>query len=593
MASDRTLLDADLRKRLEQAAFGEGTGFSQSLSVALERCWKPPKEASEDLPPELSQMLREENVAAVVEHAEANNCHLRAFHSFWDSGLFGHAERLLREHGEVGGVVLPDPPNNWDKIPFGEDLIERTGGLYYEFRLSEMMAKYGLWGRNKESVSLFRKIKLTAEFVAPRLNLRILSLVAEAGSEVREIAKAFHEISQREGEFAVHDCAAPEPDPCAALRQCHHGGTFLLEHADELAPPWRDPMVKAMWERQPATNRRGNDTVYLLEVREPVNMLKQNWIVNAIKGGPDYHPDLVVPSLAERRDDIPLLVNRILLELGNTPLGAARHVIGRSLMDDVVDRGVQGGADWLQSQVMGLVEEFLPGLSPTERSVPIPDPYAGNSPEPDEPVATGTRAEVDENEFRQTGGGTWFVRFEGEVAEGLPDRKGYHLIAFLLKNDHKSYSPLDLESDALPGSPVDQESESRIRAQIASGELFESGYSDMGVVMNKKGILMCKMKRAANDEALKNSDLDPLGKILLEEENESIDKALSEAVGLGGLQRKMDDAEVARKRVLKNYTDARDKLPANLSAFRQHLFANMRVGTSSKYTRPRGTSRWR
>ncbi|MBR59543.1 MAG: hypothetical protein CMH54_16200 [Myxococcales bacterium] len=180
-------------------------------------------------------------------------------------------------------------------------------------------------------------------------NYRSILLLGPTGTQKEKLAQGIHEIACRDG-FQIIRCKDLGKDPQELFRVCQYGGTVFLEGIDELPSKWRDSLMERLKERGESN---------LLLISSTNKRLEDQGFHHHIYSATPCYP-LQVPSLKERKDDIPLLVNQMLLCWGSTDLDDVRHYMAFVLRRVFTKSKVSGDITWLNREVDRWVKEFSP-----------------------------------------------------------------------------------------------------------------------------------------------------------------------------------------------------------------------------------------
>ncbi len=266
----------------------------------------------------LSGGLRDEPVRKILKKFRRSSFR-GAVIGFWESGSMEEEERL-----EQLGVdeVLTKPPDPREVFLVSKRLLERE----------DLIQLTGLIGTSRVMTELLEKV----ERFAP-VNSTVL-ITGESGTGKELVAKALHRLSPRSHKpFIAVNCAAlPESlleselfghekgafTGATALRkgrfEIAHGGTLFLDEIGEMSLSTQVHLLRVLEERE--LMRVGGSTPIPVDVRVVVATNRD--IREEVSAG-RFRRDLYyrikvlmidVPPLRERREDIPLLVNKFVRE---------------------------------------------------------------------------------------------------------------------------------------------------------------------------------------------------------------------------------------------------------------------------------------
>jgi two-component system response regulator GlrR len=190
-------------------------------------------------------------------------------------------------------------------------------------------------------------------------------IVGPAGAGKETLARAIHRASPRAaGPFVVVRCSAATEDEIrrvmlgspgadgtqAGFAPAAAGGTLYLDGASELSPALQAGLQQALEERAPgpAGARLISGTRERLEERVAAGAFREDLFfrLGVIR--------LVVPALADRREDIPLLVGHALARL------AARYKKARpAIADDALELLVAAPWPGNVRQLLAIVEQLV------------------------------------------------------------------------------------------------------------------------------------------------------------------------------------------------------------------------------------------
>jgi len=203
------------------------------------------------------------------------------------------------------------------------------------------------------------------------------------------------------------------------------------------------------------------------------------------------------------------------------------------------------------------------------------------SPKPTSPAKTACNFQRD-GEF-------WTVA-HGDKSFRLKDMKGLHYIAHLLAHPGEPWHVRDLI--ALTDG-VDSYSGSQAEANLQ----VASNLGDAGPLLDTRAKAEYRQRRAELKSELADAERanDPGAVNRIREELEMVDDQLSEAVGLGGRDRKAaDSAERSRSRVARAIRGSLNSIRANDASLGHHLSTCIRTGYVCAYhPDPDGRLTWR
>lgn len=256
-------------------------------------------------------------------------------------------ERILVQdlgstNGTRSGAVIIDRAQleGGAALSLGKTLIRVEGGATLETELYPAEDLVGFLGRSSLMREVMNRVAKAAQAKLPVL------LVGETGSGKELAARAIHQLSdRRDGPFEVVDCGALTPALVASELFGHvkgafpgaesnlrgaferaQGGTLFLDAIGEL-PQLLQPALLGALERR-AIRRLGEETPTPVDVR--VVSATHRDLRAAVNAG-EFRADLYfrlaglqieLPPLRERPEDLPLLVERFLTELGEDPLAS-------------------------------------------------------------------------------------------------------------------------------------------------------------------------------------------------------------------------------------------------------------------------------
>ncbi len=226
---------------------------------------------------------------------------------------------------------------------------ERISLLEEQARSREVFA--GLVGRSPAMHEVFRRLRLAAQS-----DVTVL-LTGESGTGKELAARAVHDLSARRAQpFVAVNCAAI-PDALleselfghikgafsgaerdkTGLFQAAHGGTLFLDEIGELSLALQAKLLRALELRE--VRRVGDSRAMRIDVRL---VTATNRDLDELVSSKALREDLYyrirvyeirMPPLRERRDDIPLLIERFVAELsgthGKSVSGVARDALPR------------------------------------------------------------------------------------------------------------------------------------------------------------------------------------------------------------------------------------------------------------------------
>ncbi len=352
-----TLDDERARKKIVQILKeGRPLPFGEELDAWLGQHWG---ENSQDTPPcpiSLAGMIREEDVPIVLDQASSNGRLKEAFYLLWASGLFEDAGCLLKQNPEV-------------KEEIGFDYIDDDGTA---FEASYMLSKWNIWNGPKGVLaSLYydsRRLWSDPIYAHRSGPPRTVTLTREPGSEKERVARAIHHFAGG-SHFELVDCSNLSEVPQEQIERCQFRGTIFFSQVEALTPEVRSHVLQIINERRllkrmstatgEITERLDLDSLFILGYDSPppgFNGFSQFFESATVPIG------LVkqLPSLSNRLDDLPLLVNKVFLEVGVTDLDDVRHWVADRLAKFYQINRPAGGIDWLINEVIDWIRVFSP-----------------------------------------------------------------------------------------------------------------------------------------------------------------------------------------------------------------------------------------
>ncbi|MEQ9077055.1 MAG: sigma 54-interacting transcriptional regulator [Sandaracinaceae bacterium] len=297
---------------------------------------------------------------------------------------------LVQDNGSTNGTFLGQARIERAVVPPGTELrvgrtairVEDGTRVSVEIALEEELG--ALKGTNPSMRKLFARVRKAAASDVPCL------LVGESGTGKELFARAVHEHSKRaDGPFVVVDCASLTPTLVASELFGHEkgeftgadrrhqgaferadGGTIFLDEIGEL-PEQLQPNLLGVLERRRFRRLGGRD-----EIEVDVRVVSAtNRDLRAEVNAGTFRLDLyyrlavvrfAVPSLRERPEDIPILIEHFLREAGETaPMG---EVVPPAVMAGLQRHHWPGNVRELRNYVeatvaMGETPELEAGLS--------------------------------------------------------------------------------------------------------------------------------------------------------------------------------------------------------------------------------------
>ena len=217
--------------------------------------------------------------------------------------------------------------------------VLRTRSLKQEVKqLKEKELKdfvfHGVVGSTENMKEIFRNVEKIADS-----DLTVL-ITGETGVGKEEIAKLIHNLSKRKGEFVVVNCASI-PDNLleselfgyekgaftGAVQQkkgkieVADSGTVVLDEIGEMSPYLQAKILRVVEKKE--IEHLGSTKIYSVDVR--IISTTNRILENGIKEG-KFREDLYfrlsqmpihIPPLRERREDIPLLIDNVLLGIAS------------------------------------------------------------------------------------------------------------------------------------------------------------------------------------------------------------------------------------------------------------------------------------
>jgi two-component system NtrC family response regulator len=263
----------------------------------------------------------------------------------------------------------------------------------------QLESKHRLQGLDTASAAMAAAINTAGRAAASRATILISG---ESGTGKELLARAIHLASPRARRpfVAVNIAALPETlveselfghergaftGADRELRgrfELADGGTLLLDEVGELPRATQVKLLRVLQEQ--AIERLGGTRTVRLDVRV---IAATNRDLEAMVRSGDFREDLYyrlnvvsinVPPLRERREDIPLLVERFLTQFAAEASGAPKR-ISREAMDLLVRYAYPGNVRELENLVHRAI---VLARGPTITTADLPDHVAGLAPEP-------------------------------------------------------------------------------------------------------------------------------------------------------------------------------------------------------------------
>lgn len=341
---------------------GEGSSFGGDLEKALSLPSGDFEAPSKPLTA-LQTMLRNENLRPLREGAHESP--LRAFRALWHSGMFSDARRFADESDL--GIKVPSSPSSLVRVggPMASTEPEEAGVAD-----AEAMSEFGIWGASEQALRIMYEVLILGS--KPRVLHYDALLTGPTGTEKLNIAQALHALRQR-GHFEVLDCSDLHSEPGEILGRCVGGGTVFIRGLESASAELGSSIYQAV---VPSHNSKSNlcqsinNTQFILDVSER----DLPGLVGAFCRQGKWD-EMWIPPLSERMCDIPLLVNRALLDLVvPTHLDSSRHLLASALWRFYEDHRPAGEIAWLRSEVGRWVRMFSPSDAMSEQVAAILEP---------------------------------------------------------------------------------------------------------------------------------------------------------------------------------------------------------------------------
>jgi transcriptional regulator with AAA-type ATPase domain len=293
-------------------------------------------------------------------------------------------------------------------------------GAFGEVRLYPTMTchlcrdfqKLGIIGNEARMIALYYRV----EQIGQRLRAfpehqRNVLIRGESGMGKELFARAIHERSGRSGSMIQLNCSTLPPELADAelfghekgaftgategkkgVFEAAEGGTVQLDEIDKMAPPHQSKLLRVLQEREirkvGATESKKVDVLCIATTNRDLGQMVQD-----NKFLPDLHnriggAAITVPSLSERRHDVPNLVQHVLMQYPEHPLWAYRFQLAfwcreqvsgefsvrnlENLVEDVVIRSYEPvrDQDAKRSRIeAALVQAEQLGLRPTKAEI--------------------------------------------------------------------------------------------------------------------------------------------------------------------------------------------------------------------------------
>jgi len=229
-----------------------------------------------------------------------------------------------------------------DRITLLQEQVEQLGRQIEVLRrdLAEDQSLHVAYSQS------MRRVQTRAIELAPLVDP--IFLVASAGSPVLPVSRFIHDRGPRwEAPFVVADCAAAPPDQVVNLLfgaegarragwlQAAAGGTLLLRDLPALSKPAQRHLA-TVFAAQNGPSEREQETGHvcariIATSRAPLSELRRRGALESDLEGCFLHSVLTIPSLRERREDIPslvlLAVDRACRVLAREPIGIVQDAM--------------------------------------------------------------------------------------------------------------------------------------------------------------------------------------------------------------------------------------------------------------------------
>ena len=545
--------------------------FSKQFRTELERLWSAEPDESLQCPWALSMMVRQgDDSSDIVEDcAKRFGRHLEAYYIYWASGLYEDARRKIDECADVRAAIGNDC---WYD---GVKVSERS-----KLELCEQFSEHRLWGKSEPMLHLFWHADDLGRDISTCDDYRGLFLLGEPGTEKARLARIMHDLCHRTF-FKTVKCSELKADPQGLFEQCHQGVTVLLTEIDDLPPEWQASLVKEF------VASKKLDTLFIIDTSKQFDFHSteiHNKLFPASNPGLQLH----IPSLKQRRNDIPLLINKILLEYPRNQLDDVRHYVAERITENFMDAKPAGDMAWLREELRRWVEEFDPETLSSEREEKSRKQVAP----PSTTVVTDVYA-GEENVFILEST-TFFVRYKGIEKRGLSNLTGMRTIEYLLTHPDTEIHVSDLKDHVDSGG------------RSVSDSTFDDYLKNQRLA--KSDLTPVRMKNDGTEEAwtveairrevkalqikLESPETQPDQKIEFKQTLTIFRNYLLSVKKTGG---DPDHAPVQtekdRNALRGTHKTALEMLKKHHPALRDHLKSNITIGPSCYYDRPKNL-RW-